>query len=74
MLSKFRKIFFNSMFVILYASFLCQLVYILVSKQTLDTRIFSFGLLSFEWLLLILARYFYRKSNSNNNSYNKYRR
>ena len=77
-MGKLRKIFFNSIFVLLYLSFLAQFIYILirVGRTDLSEKIGFLGLISIEWLILMTARFMYRKVGSNNsysggNSHNR---
>ncbi len=61
MLSNVKKIFFNGMFVLLYASFVAQFVYIITSIPCED-KIFFLAALTVEWLVLMAARYLVKKS------------
>ena len=67
-MGKLRKIFFNSVFVLLYTSFLAQFVYILVKVGGTDfsQKLAFLGLISIEWLIIMTARFMYRKVGSNN--------
>ena len=67
-MGKLRKIFFNSVFVLLYLSFLTQFIYILVKVGNNDfsQKIGFLGLITIEWLILMTSRFMYRKLGSNN--------
>ncbi len=69
MFGKIKKIFFTGIFGILYLSFIAQLVYILGWVPGIENKLMYLGLLSFEWLVLISARYLSKRS-SNNAQYN----
>jgi hypothetical protein len=64
MFGKIKKIFFTGVFGVLYVSFAAQLVYILGWVNNLDTKFIALGFLAVEWLVLIAARYFSKKSSS----------
>jgi hypothetical protein len=77
MFGKIKKIFFTGMFGIMYVSFVAQLAYVLWTMASdFGQAMFGLGLLSLEWLILISARYFSKKSASGNrdHGYNNYRR
>jgi hypothetical protein len=63
------------MFGIMYLSIMAQLVYVLVFISW-DTKFIALGLLAFEWLALVAARYLSKKSagNSGFSSHNGGRR
>ncbi len=61
MLSKVKKVFFNSMFALLYISFVAQFVYVVTSIPC-EKAIFYVAALSVEWLVLMSARYLVKKS------------
>ncbi len=69
MFGKIKKIFFTGIFGILYISFLAQLVYILGWVNGIDNKLIYLAMLSFEWLVLIAARYLSKRS-SNTAQYN----
>lgn len=65
MFGKIKKVFFTGMFGILYISFIGQIVYTLGWIQGWDSKLTCLGLLAFEWLALIAARYLSKRSSSN---------
>ncbi len=69
MFGKVKKVFFTSMFGILYVSFMAQIVYVLGWAQGIETKLFYMGMLAMEWLVLIAARYLSKRS-SNTAQYN----
>ena len=69
MFGKVKKIFFTSMFGILYISFIAQIVYVLGWMPGIDAKLGWMGLLAVEWLVLIAARYLSKRS-SNSAQYN----
>ncbi|MDO5012504.1 MAG: hypothetical protein Q4E56_03260 [Pseudomonadota bacterium] len=69
MFGKVKKVFFTSMFGILYVSFMAQIVYVLGWAQGIETKLFYMGMLALEWLILIAARYLSKRS-SNTAQYN----
>lgn len=69
MFGKIKKVFFTGMFGILYISFIAQIVYTLGWVPGWDNKLVSMGMLAFEWLALIAARYLSKRS-SNNAQYN----
>lgn len=69
MFGKIKKVFFTGMFGILYISFVAQIVYTLGWVPGWDNKLVCMGLLAFEWLVLIAARYLSKRS-SNNAQYN----
>ncbi len=71
MFGKVKKVFFTSIFGLLYISFVAQLVYILGWVPGLENKLIYLGLLSIEWLVLISARYLSKRS-SNNAQYNSF--
>lgn len=66
------------MFVVLYVSFLGQIVYIIAFVNPIENKMVSIGLLSLEWLILITATAIAKKNsnpvafhnNRNNNNRN----
>ena len=65
MLSKIKKYFFSGIFVILYISFVAQLVYILslfFRDAASETVFIALGFMSLQWLIIIAARYLSKKS------------
>lgn len=62
MFGKVKKVFFTGVFGILYISFIAQLVYILGWTSGIDNKLIQLALLSFEWLVLIAARYLSKRS------------
>jgi len=75
MFGKVKRVFFTGVFGILYVSFIAQLVYILGWSHGIETKLMQLGLLSFEWLVLIAARYLSKRSSSTAqfNGYNRRR-
>ncbi len=73
MFGKVKKVFFTGMFGVLYISFIAQIVYILGWVPGIDAKLTWMGVLAFEWLALIAARYLSKRS-SNNAQYNGYGR
>ena len=71
MFGKIKKVFFTGVFGILYISFVAQIVYILAMVSGWDAQLGGLGLLSFEWLVLIAARYLSKRS-SNSAQYNNF--
>ena len=71
MFGKIKKVFFTGVFGILYISFVAQIVYILATIPGWDAKLGGLGLLSFEWLVLIAARYLSKRS-SNSAQYNNF--
>ena len=69
MFGKIKKVFFTSVFGILYLSFVAQLVYILGWVSDCDSKFIALGFLTLEWMILIAARYLSKRS-SNNAQYN----
>lgn len=69
MFGKVKKIFFTSMFGIMYISFVAQIVYVLGWVPGIDAKLGRMGLLAVEWLVLIAARYLSKRS-SNSAQYN----
>lgn len=64
MLNKIKKVFFVSMFGVLYISFLAQLIYILGWVNGMDTKLTCLAALSIEWLVLIAARHLSKRSST----------
>ncbi len=71
MFGKVKKVFFTSVFGLLYVSFIAQAVYIIGWVASFENKLLYLALLSFEWLVLIAARYLSKRS-SNNAQYNGY--
>lgn len=69
MFGKVKKVFFTSMFGILYVSFMAQIVYVLGWVNGIDNKLSYMGMLAIEWLVLIAARYLSKRS-SNTAQYN----
>lgn len=69
MFGKVKKVFFTSMFGILYIGFIAQMVFIFA---TMDVEKIMAGLagLSLEWLVLIAARYLSKRSSNNAQQHN----
>ena len=69
MFGKVKKVFFTGVFGILYIGFIAQLVFVLA---TMDVEIIMAALagLSFEWLVLIAARYLSKRSSNNAQQHN----
>ena len=64
MFGKVKKVFFTGVFGILYIGFLAQLVYILGWSTTVQEVMMGLAGLSFEWLILIAARYLSKRSSN----------
>ena len=62
MFGKVKKVFFTGMFGLLYVSFIAQIVYVLGWVPGWDAKLGWMGVLSFEWLVLIAARYLSKRS------------
>lgn len=71
MFGKIKKVFFTGIFGVLYISFVAQIVYVLGWVPGLDAKLGWMGMLAFEWLVLIAARYLSKRS-SNNAQYNNF--
>ncbi len=71
MFGKIKKVFFTSVFGLLYLSFVAQLVYILGWVPGAGNKLLYLGFLSLEWFILIAARYLSKRS-SNNAQYSNY--
>ena len=71
MFGKIKKVFFTGVFGILYLSFIAQMVYILATVDGWDSKLIGLAMLSFEWLVLIAARYLSKRS-SNSAQYNNF--
>lgn len=69
MFGKVKKVFFTGMFGLLYVSFIAQIVYVLGWVPGWDVKLGWMGVLSFEWLVLIAARYLSKRS-GNSAQYN----
>ncbi len=69
MFGKVKKVFFTGMFGILYISFIAQMVYVLGWLNGFENQLLAMAALSFEWLVLIAARYLSKRS-SNTAQYN----
>ena len=69
MFGKVKKVFFTGMFGILYISFIAQMVYVLGWLSGFENQLLAMAALSFEWLVLIAARYLSKRS-SNTAQYN----
>ena len=69
MFGKVKKVFFTGMFGILYISFIAQMVYVLGWLNGFENQLLAMAALSFEWLVLIAARYLSQRS-SNTAQYN----
>lgn len=65
MLGKVKKLFFGGMFVILYTSFVAQLVYVLGWIAITEGKFAFLALLAVEWLVIIAARYLSKRSGGN---------
>jgi len=70
MFGKVKKVFFTGVFGILYISFIAQLVYVLGWMHPLQMKLLWLAALSFEWLVLIGARYLSKRSSGAAQSYN----
>ena len=62
MFGKVKKVFFTGVFGILYISFIAQMVYVLGWSASLQEAMLGMSALSFEWLILIAARYLSKRS------------
>ena len=75
MFSKVKKIFFTGVFGVLYLSFVAQIVYVLGWVSGIENKMAGLAALTFEWLVLIAARYLSkRSSNSAQHNGGGYRR
>lgn len=76
MFGKVKKVFFTGIFGILYVSFIAQIVYVLGWGGDISNKMLGMGLLTFEWLVLIAARYLSKRSSAGAqyNGYNNRRR
>ncbi len=75
MFGKIKKVFFTGVFGVLYLSFVAQLVYVLGWVSGIENKLAGLGALTFEWLVLIAARYLSkRSSNSAQHNGGGYRR
>ncbi|MBR2412377.1 MAG: hypothetical protein IKB10_01795 [Alphaproteobacteria bacterium] len=75
MFSKVKKIFFTGVFGVLYLSFVAQIVYVLGWVSGIENKLAGLAALTFEWLVLIAARYLSkRSSNSAQHNGGGYRR
>jgi len=64
MFGKIKKVFFTSVFGILYISFIAQIVYVLCFMHDCEAQMVAMAALSVEWLVLIAARYLSKRSAS----------
>jgi len=62
MFGKVKKVFFTGIFGILYVSFVAQMVFVLAAIDGWDKKLLGMAALSFEWLVLIAARYLSKRS------------
>ncbi|MBE6462047.1 MAG: hypothetical protein E7006_04385 [Alphaproteobacteria bacterium] len=75
MFGKIKKVFFTGVFGVLYLSFVAQLVYVLGWVSGIENKLAGLAALTFEWLVLIAARYLSkRSSNSAQHNGGGYRR
>lgn len=74
MFGKIKKVFFTGVFGILYLSFLAQVAYVLFVLPDWESKLAAMGALSVEWLVLIAARYLSKRSSSNAQHNNGFRR
>ena len=65
MFGKLKKIFFTGVFGVLYLSFVAQLVYVLGWVPGVENKLGGLAALTFEWLVLIAARYLSKRSSNN---------
>ncbi|MBQ6110265.1 MAG: hypothetical protein IJL05_02690 [Alphaproteobacteria bacterium] len=65
MFGKIKKVFFTSVFGVLYISYIAQFVYVLAFLDNMEHQVYGLALLALEWLVLIAARYLSKKSSSN---------
>ena len=70
MLGKIKKLFFTSVFAVLYVSFIAQFVYVLAHLEGCQNKVIGLALLSVEWLVLIAARYLSKRSSNNSQGRN----
>ena len=70
MFGKIKKIFFTGVFGVLYIGFIAQLVYVLGWSSTFQEVTLGLAGLSFEWLVLIAARYLSKRSSNNAQQHN----
>lgn len=73
MFGKIKRVFFTGIFGLLYISFIAQIVYVLGWVAGIDSKLLWLALLSFEWLVLISARYLSKRS-SNTAQYSSFNR
>ena len=75
MFGKVKKVFFTGVFGVLYLSFVAQIVYVLGWVSGIENKLAGLAALTFEWLVLIAARYLSkRSSNSAQHNGGGYRR
>ena len=65
MFGKIKKVFFTSVFGVLYISYIAQFVYVLAFLDNMEHQVYGLALLALEWLVLIAARYLSKKSSNN---------
>ena len=65
MFGKVKKVFFTGVFGVLYLSFVAQIVYVLGWVSGIENKLAGLAALSFEWLVLIAARYLSKRSSNN---------
>jgi hypothetical protein len=70
MFGKIKKIFFTSVFGVLYLSYIAQFVYVLAFLDGCQEQVIGLALLSVEWLVLIAARYLSKKAGNNASQHN----
>ena len=69
MFGKVKKVFFTGVFGILYIGFIAQLVFVLATMDV-EKIMAALAGLSFEWLVLIAARYLSKRSSNNAQQHN----
>lgn len=70
MFGKIKKVFFTSVFGVLYISYVAQFVYVLTHLEGCQNKAIGLALLSVEWLVLIAARYLSKRSSNNSQNHN----
>jgi hypothetical protein len=74
MFGKIKKVFFTSVFGVLYMSYIVQFVYVLAMLSECQEKVIGLALLSVEWLVLIAARYLSKRSSNNAQQFGGFRR
>ena len=74
MFGKIKKVFFTSVFGVLYVSYIVQFAYVLAMLSECQEKVIGLALLSVEWLVLIAARYLSKRSSNNAQQFGGFRR